>query len=649
MSVVRIDYRDLFLTPSPLQAHAAGYKHDPERYIATYMLLMTGDVHMDWKVKENVLCTVLIMKNEACINWLFSQPFWTIIDIRNVIRKLWTSGSAKSDTWLRSEMRNGRQIKTSRRDMLIYQIERMDTFKIERSILRHSYDVWREVIDYLHIPEKLMADYEEDTGHLADYYRMESAKAATDLEFPEGTPIFQKIKEQEKWMDERMEVLLKPHSQLMKTIMDGTWPPTHFIRIMRSVTKENAAEILSEFPAEFHYLRSKIDFEKNPDIAAAYLQKCTPANIIRWYDELWFPSTEPVISERMVNLSRNYIIHQPYSTYFDLLYSHQEMSPPLFEEILRRADEMTSRFNLPFPKPALIAVDQSSSMSTEQVKIGTVIANLIGQQLDADLVYFYGGAWSHHRSRSLRDGWSENKYSANGAVAEYEDVPLGTRGAIKLIDHHLPSGNTPIAQIMARYMTQTGSLVDGFKQIRTLVLVTDEGENGHWNNQFIAEALAKYRSLIGESIEVLIIAIQSDDTTVTDQLKAEGFPVIRYRIDSVRHIESLFAMIAANTPAFLHDSDKLTSRLKTRLHRLKNTVGLETPTDPKLEVVYVDAAIDMKKYKMTRDTIFASVIKGTCANCSANLPIKEVNRFRFGETIECDSCNFTLAPTLFGA
>lgn len=607
----RIDYRDLFLTKSTLEEHVMGYEHDPERYIATYMLLMNSDVHMEFTVKELVLSTLLIFKNEGCINWLFSKPFWTILDIRNVIRRLWTTKSAKTDKWLRTQMRNGRQVKASRRDILIYQIERMDSFQIERSILRHSYDAWREVIDYLHIAERSFPDYLPTVAIVEEYY--------------EKTPLKSQY--------------MKAHSPLMKTIMDGTWPPTPFIETMRDVNQKNAAQILEQYPMEFHYLRSKINFEKDPDIAKAYLQKCSPANIIRWYNELWFPDTEPIIRKRMLGTSENYVIHQPYSIFFDLLYMNQGMNRDLFDNLVNRADKMTSRFNLPYHKPALIAVDQSSSMSAEQVKIGTVIANLIGHQLDADLVYFHGGGWSRS---ALDRGWQGNQYSKDGAVALYEDVPLGTRGAIKLVDHHPPSGNTPIAQILARYMTATGYLVQDSKQLKTIVLVTDEGENGHWNHMYFAEALSKYRNLLGERIEVLVIAIQSDDITVTNQLKSRGFDVIRYRIDTVRHVESLFAMIAANTPAFLFDAQKLAQDIKGRL--LSSIV-----LDKGEAMAYQESEDNLKRYQRSRDIIFASVIKGTCANCGANLEIKNVNRFRFGETIECQACNFSLAPTLFGA
>lgn len=607
-----IDYRDLFLTTQPLTEHVKGYEHDPERYMATYMLLLSSDVHMAFEVKELLLSTLLLFKNEGAINYLFSKPFWTILDIRNVIRRLWTTKAAKNDSWLRKEMCNGRKIKLSRRDILKYQIEKMDAWKIERSILRHSYDAWREVIDYLHIAEKTFPDY---TAHPIDNFETDGV------------------------VDKRF---LKPHSPLMKTIMDGTWPPTEFIQTMRSVTNKNAAEILMRYPMEFHYLRSKIDFKRDPKIADAFLRKCSLANIIRWYEELWWPSTMPLIETRLVGTRMDRVIHQPYSLFFELLRNNQDtMSEELKQNLIARADQLTSRFNLPYEEPGLIAVDQSSSMSDEQVQIGTIIANLIGKQINADLVYFYGGGWAR---RSISDGWSGNIYNFSGAVAEYEDVPLGTAGSLELIEKHSPMGNTPIAQILARYMTPQGHLIPNTKQLKTVVLVTDEGENGSWGGMFFAEALRKYRELIGESITVLIIAIQSDRRDVTDQLKAAGFPVIRYKIDSVRHVESLFAMIAANTPAFLYDQEALAAQLKLRRQEL--SIVPQAIYD---QSVYMEADNQLKSYKKKRDEIFASVIKGTCFNCGANLAIKDVNRFRFGETIKCGSCDFSLAPTLFGA
>jgi len=117
----------------------------------------------------------------------------------------------------------------------------------------------------------------------------------------------------------------------------------------------------------------------------------------------------------------------------------------------------------------------------------------------------------------------------------------------------------------------------------------------------------------------------------------------------VRHIESLFAMIAANTPAFLYDQTALATQLRRRKHELTTLreLGLGPPTAH--TVIYQEADNQLSSYKKKRDEIFASVIKGTCFNCGANLSIKDVNRFRFGETIKCDSCDFSLAPTLFGA
>ncbi len=98
-------------------------------------------------------------------------------------------------------------------------------------------------------------------------------------------------------------------------------------------------------------------------------------------------------------------------------------------------------------------------------------------------------------------------------------------------------------------------------------------------------------------------------------------------------------MIAANTPAFLFDVEKLAADLKVK----------QFVTGFRPESIYESSEIELKKYQKVRDDIFASVIKGQCVNCGANLPIKEVNKFRFGETIICDSCDFTLSPTLFGA
>lgn len=647
-----IDYRDLFLTTQPLEEHVKGYEHDLERYMATYMLLLNSDVHMAFEVKELLLSTLLIFKNEGAINYLFSKPFWTILDIRNVIRRVWTTKAAKSNRWLRREMRNGRQIKLSRRDILKYQIEKMDAWKIERSILRHSYDAWREVIDYLHIAEKTFPDYVKDKEEL-EVLQVRYEQMLPDIEVP---PEFNSVMEISGWLHIEKEKLMKrfskPHSPLVKTIMDGTWPPTRFIETMRGVTNKNAAAVLMNYPTEFHYLRSKINFKDNPKIAEAFLHKCSLANIIRWYEELWWPSTMSLIETRLVETSIDRMIHQPYSLFFQLLHSNQStMSEELKNNLITRADLLTSRFNLPYEEPGLIAVDQSSSMSDEQVQIGTIIANLIGKQLNADLVYFHGG-WNRGYGRSQgrdHDGWSGNIYKAGSAIAEYEDVPLGTAGSLELIDQHSPIGNTPIAQILARYMTPTGHLIEGAKRLKTIVLVTDEGENGHWGGMYIAEALRKYRELIGEGITVLVIAIQSDSTIVTESLQGLGFPVIRYKIDSVRHIESLFAMIAANTPAFLYDQTALAIQLRLRKRELMIAAQLKGDAAAVSTAVYMEADNQLFSYKKKRDEIFASVIKGTCFNCGANLSIKDVNRFRFGETIKCGSCDFSLAPTLFGA
>ncbi|KKK63262.1 hypothetical protein LCGC14_2996040, partial [marine sediment metagenome] len=253
-----IEYRDLFLTDKTVLDHVSAYKADLEKYMATFMLLQNSDVHLDWNVKERVFGTFLIMKNVSAIKFLFSKPFWTILDVRNVIRLLWTK--SKDDNDLRLEMRNGRKVKKNRREMLTDIIGNMRSSQIERSILRHSYDAWREVIDFLHISERVFPDYMPI--YVADKAHSEST--------------------------------IGGKSPLMKTIMDGTQEPTPFIKLMRSVNQDNIEKklrgVMVDFGmVEFHYLRSKINF--TPEIALAYIEKGDPKNILRWYDELWYPST----------------------------------------------------------------------------------------------------------------------------------------------------------------------------------------------------------------------------------------------------------------------------------------------------------------------------------------------------------------------
>jgi len=478
-------------------------------------------------------------------------------------------------------MRDGRKVKKNRRQMLVDRITEMDPEQAERSILRHSYDAWREVIDFLHIPEKAFPDFVYHDAMLADKR-------------------------------------LLGHSPICKTIMDGTWEPTPFIRIMRSINKHNAEDILRQYPTEFHYLRSKLDFEKNPQFAAAYLANASPANIIRFHEYLWFPSTADIIERRLVDVPLEKPIHHPYSLFFDLLYVNREMmSKDLYHNLATRADRMIGRFDIPVQKPALVAVDQSSSMNEEQVKIGTAIATLVGQQLEADLCYFYGDYYGYY------GGYSNQKQ-----IAEFEDIPLGTEAAIGLVDRHQPRGNTPVAQIMEPYLE-----FDSPTHLKSLVIVTDEGENSHWNNMLLVDALRKYREKVGYNIEIMVIAIQSDHTIISDSLRSFHFNVSRYRCDSLRHIESLFALIQAKTAAFLEDQSEAKQRL---------VLGGTT------KAVLVELDQDLRKYKHQRDDIFATVIKGMCTNCGAPLGVGQVNLFRLGETITCGNCDFTLSPTLFG-
>ena len=582
-----IDYRDLFLTDKDLTDHVEAYNIDLERYMTTFMLLQNSDVHIAWEVKEKFFGTLLIFKNEAAIKFLFTKPFWTILDIRNVIRLLWTK--SRNDENLRKLMANGHNIQKSRRAILKDRITEMTPQKIERSILRHSYDAWREVIDFLHIAERDFPDFVYHDAMLAD-------------------------KE------------LFNHSPLVKTIMDGSWEPTPFIKMMRSINQKNATQILMHYPTEFHYLRSKINFEKNPEIARAYLQLCDPKNIIRWFSDLWWPSTRSTISERIRCFPKDQMIHHPYSRYFNVLYENRNvMDEELYEELLRRADEMTGRFTLPILGPALIAVDQSSSMSEEQVKIGTVIASQCGAQLDADLCYFYGSGWS-----------------GDNAIAEYESIPLGTHASLLMIDKHQPTGNTPVAQVMGKYLYSQSPAT---KKLKSVVLVTDEGENSSWKRMDFTAALDAYRQLVGYNLEVLIIAIQSDNLTISHRLKAHNFNVLRYRCDKLENIESLFALIEANTVLCQINLNQASKKLKTALYA---STGSLPAGHPENTAVYIELDKEMYRYKKQRDNIFASVIKGTCVNCGAPLSVEQVTEFRFGGTIECPACDFTMSPTLFG-
>lgn len=589
-----IEYRDLFLTDKTVLDHVSAYKADLEKYMATFMLLQNSDVHLDWNVKERVFGTFLIMKNKSAIKFLFSKPFWTILDVRNVIRLLWTK--SKDDNDLRLEMRNGRKVKKNRREMLTDIIGNMRSSQIERSILRHSYDAWREVIDFLHISERVFPDYMPI--YVADKAHSEST--------------------------------IGGKSPLMKTIMDGTQEPTPFIKLMRSVNQDNIEKklrgVMVDFGmVEFHYLRSKINF--TPEIALAYIEKGDPKNILRWYDELWYPGTMDAICDRILNYQGG-MIHLPYSTYFELIYTQRNtmlmsnIGRELYAELLRRADELTTRFHLPIKEPVLIAVDQSSSMSEEQVKIGTVIAAQAAAQLDSDLVYFYGaGYYAGHTNGSKK--------------AEYEDLPQGTIAAIDLIDKHQPIGNTPMAQIMKKYLDAPLSPIGhGIKELQSIVIITDEEENDTWDLMILAQAIEKYREKVGHQIEVLIIRVGSESTHLEETLTASKIPVIRYDIDNLRHIESLFALMSANTPAFIHDQQIIARRLKSV---------------PATTEMYIDQDRNLQAYKKTRDEIFSSVIKGTCTNCSGPLTSEDVTKFRFGGTITCPSCDFSLAPTLFGS
>lgn len=590
-----IDYRDLFLTDKTVIDHIAAYDGNIEMYMSTYMLLMNSDVHLHHTVKENVLGALVIAKDENAIKFLFSKPFWTILDIRNVKRLLWDDPKGKhkpkENKPLRSLMSNGRMIDKPRREMLMDCIRRMDIHQIERSIFRHSYDAWREVIDFFHMKE---ADFPDCCVTIEDYWARE--KDATGQ-------------------------LHAGHSQLQKCIMDGTWEPTNYIKMMRSLNQENAAGILSDMPYEFHYVRSKIQITE--EIALAYVEAASPANLVRWYKELAVtPKVAQTIADRLVIYEK--MIHHPYSRYFQLLLDEPTMFPSMYDNLIERADKLIDRFIVPYQKKALIAVDKSSSMDQEMVRIGTAVAALIGKQLEADLVYFWGDPWG------------------NNQQATYELTPTGTQHALKLVYEHTPTGSTPIAQIMLPYLPPAGAA--GYEgrndvDLQTIVFVTDEGENVPWNGMTIVQALVKYREKVGHNLDILIIRIGSLDKEnggrygdMYDRFIEEGFNTTRYVLESMNHLESMFALIEANTPLFLQDQTRLAELLVS-------TAGPDS---------YYYADKNLRKYKKVRDDIFASVIKGTCANCSANLEIEQVTKFRFGAAIRCSACDFVLAPTLFG-